>query len=845
MRIPLDYYQILAIVDDVSELDRAYQDRLEQLPRQGYSEAAIDSRKQLITIAYQALSDPARRAEYTVDRLSAVPGEIETAAELSHTALTYSRRPELEIAPEHFLGGLLILFELGEYEEVNSICMPYLGNNGRSSNSGSLHPHLPAQLTPSGNLSNSEAPMGIEPAAVSKLKRTRTGTRVIPLRPDIVLTMIFSFLELGDREGRNGCYEEAVVHFETAQKILVQEDLFPQIQGQIDRRLDRLLPYRVASLVALPLERHEQRGQGIQFLEELLECACIDEVLGQERFGLNSEQTIQFIHETIPALTAAEQRNLFTQVARDSYQESTNTLNIMQLACTYLQVHALIAQGFAYRNPQSIYTAQQILEHRLSQRLEVTTIDRAICALLLGQTEEAISILDTIAESAALIAIRQQSQGHKDLLRGLCWYIESWFKDHVFPCFRDLVDTNSSIHDYFDDHNVQEFADRVPAVAPNVSSWADSVPQSIDVPPSGDLSGRERQDRFDESKQLDSANTKLVTTTNLRRSSKLNPQQQAAYDRVSVDPIAPALRVEQFQSVPTQFSVLLEPDDAGNNIIQLEQERQRRRPSLPTARTLDGEFEVIGIEDNRHYAAFIPEISSQLVTTNRVAGNLMMTRFRRRQNIRRIIAVGTSGIACLWGIGWIGNEIWHNINKLPSMTTAVIAVPSPEPSQGQPVATQPVITQPVATQPSPQPIPQAVKGVLSANLAQQTIQNWLSAKAKSLNLGYQTAELKNVLVEPALSGALERAQTAQANGIHWEYTHPQVQIATMPQLDALAQAATVRVVVTENASYFDTNRRLNPARSYAKKLMVDYNLVRQGDRWYVKDMDVVKTVGDG
>ena len=63
MRIPLDYYQILGVPEsNLSELEQAYQDRLLQLPRQEYSDAAIESRKQLITMAYQALSDPQQRA---------------------------------------------------------------------------------------------------------------------------------------------------------------------------------------------------------------------------------------------------------------------------------------------------------------------------------------------------------------------------------------------------------------------------------------------------------------------------------------------------------------------------------------------------------------------------------------------------------------------------------------------------------------------------------------------------------------------------------------------------------------------------------------------------------------
>ncbi|NJR32145.1 MAG: DnaJ domain-containing protein [Chamaesiphon sp. CSU_1_12] len=71
MRIPLDYYQILAITEsNLSELEEAYRDRLLQLPRQGYSDAAIESRKQLITVAYEVLSDARQRELYATGAVS-------------------------------------------------------------------------------------------------------------------------------------------------------------------------------------------------------------------------------------------------------------------------------------------------------------------------------------------------------------------------------------------------------------------------------------------------------------------------------------------------------------------------------------------------------------------------------------------------------------------------------------------------------------------------------------------------------------------------------------------------------------------------------------------------------
>lgn len=826
MRIPLDYYQILGIPEsNLSELEQAYQDRLLQLPRQEYSDAAIESRKRLITFAYQVLSDPSQRAQYeatypcTIDRVDPSAGNTSPAPSL------FQRRPELDIAPEHFLGGLLILFELGEYEEINSICMPYLGNNGHSSNSGSLHPQ-----SVSGNLHPEAAPK-TEALPLSKLKQTANGTHVIPLKPDIVLAMVSSFWELGEREWRDGCHEEAVIHYETAKKILAQEDLFPQIQGELDRRLDRLRPYRISSLVSLPLDRHEQRRQGIQFLEELLESACTNEVKCQERFALNSESTIPFIHETLPHLTAAEQRNLFSQLARDSHQLGSKALNVMQLACTYLHIHALIAQGFAYRNPQLIYTAQQILLYRLSQRIDVT-IEQAICALLLGQTEEANQILSTAAESAALVVIRQQSQGLPNLLRGLCWYIESWLKDEAFPCFRDLVASDPSLDAYFNDRDVQDFADRVPAADRNVTSWATSSPQLIDVPVTGDLSGAVDVPQPD----LLLETAAVSSRANGRRPQSLNTVWQPSVDRLGTGIITPAVRVEKTPPPPPPAPI--EPEEPGN-VIQLEQERQRRR-SMPTTRTIDGHFEQPYPQEQLQ-TAIAPGTSSQLVPAAK-SGYLAKTttastivrprRTRRKPNIPRILLVGASGVGCLWGVGWAVNKTIQGFTHAESSIAPLASVPSPRSSENL-NSVEPL---PKSSQPKP-----VVNGSLTTESAQKIVEKWLSAKTKSLSKDYQTAQLKEVLVEPALSSTLDRAQTAKTAGTHWQYEHRDIGIASISQANPLANAATIQARVTEDAKYYQ-GEQLNPDRSYSKQLLVKYALVRQKDGWYIKDMDVIKSL---
>jgi curved DNA-binding protein CbpA len=842
VRIPLDYYQILAVTErNLPELEQAYQDRLLQLPRKGYSDAAIESRKQLITLAHQVLSDPQQREQYEADRLPSVPTQTDGTSTDDHaTPATAHRQPELDINPEHFLGGLLILFERGEYEEINSICMPYLGNNGRTSNSGSLHPHPLTPVTPSGNL-RMEPISKIEPATISSHSSTGTGDRVIPLKPDIVLTMVFSFLELGSREWRNSRYEEAVIHFETAQKMLVQEDLFPHIQGQIERRLDRLRPYRILSLVSLALDRQEQRREGIQFLEELLESACQNEVECQERFGLNSERTIQFIHETLPSLTAAEQRNLFSQIARDSYQLGAKTLNVMQLACTYLHVYALVAQGFGYRNPQSIYTAQQILQYRLSQRLDVT-IEQAICALLLGQTEEANRLLAAAAASPALTMIRQHSQGESDLLNGLCWYIESWLKDEVFPCFRDLVESDPALNPYYHNRDVQEFIDRVPAADLSILAWETDSPQFIDTPPSSDRACPEHLVGQPDSDRLESANPGLFPA-GVRRADSLNTAAwQLPQDRLGHGNVVPAMRVEH---LPPEAPAPVDPteqDDSRDHPIQLESKRQGRHlSSVSTARTIDGQFEEL-YPENRQETVFVAATASssqlvparkdqQLTQRDRAASTMVRSRRpRRKPNIPRILLVCAGGLTCLWGLIWLVNIVFIYLTT-PAVSTspATLSVTQPTPSS------------PDSSQQSPQPQLNTPVGLLTKDIAQQAVKNWLSAKTKSLNPQYQTDQLKDILVNPALSLAIDRVKTAKAEGVHWVYKHPEIAIKPIPPANALATAATIQAQVKENAQYYKGDQ-LDPALSYSKTLLVEYNLVRQKDRWYVKNMDVIKSV---
>ena len=77
MRITLDYYRILRVLikADASAINQAYEDRLQQISRQEYGEAAISARNKLLEKAYKVLSNARSRGEYDRSFFAPVPVE--------------------------------------------------------------------------------------------------------------------------------------------------------------------------------------------------------------------------------------------------------------------------------------------------------------------------------------------------------------------------------------------------------------------------------------------------------------------------------------------------------------------------------------------------------------------------------------------------------------------------------------------------------------------------------------------------------------------------------------------------------------------------------------------------
>ncbi len=427
MRIPLDYYRILGLPIQATndQLRQAHRDRTLQLPRREYSDAAITARKQLIDQAYAVLFDLEHRQQYDASFLAKTyEFSPETDLLSAHAPSAYvganeaaeidPHAPSIEIEQPQFIGALLILQELGEYELVLKLGRPFLTGGTASLKDGQYG----------------------EPAIVFS---------------DVVLTVALACLELGREQWQQTQYENASEALETGQQLLLREGLFANVRGEIQSDLYRLRPYRVLELLAMSEEMVEARSKGIGLLQAMLHDRGGIDGANDDQSGLNVDDFLRFIQQIRAYLTAEEQQYLFEREA-----------NRPSAVATYLAVYALLARGFADHYPELVLRAKQYLT-RLSDRQDVN-LEKAVCSLLLGQTEEASQALELSQEQNSIAFIRQHSQESPDLLPGLCLYAERWFQDEVFPHFRDLTECQAVLKDYFANAHVQSYLEQLPDV---------------------------------------------------------------------------------------------------------------------------------------------------------------------------------------------------------------------------------------------------------------------------------------------------------------------------------------------------------------------------------------------
>jgi hypothetical protein len=778
VRIPLDYYRILGlpIQATAEQLQQAHRDRALQLPRREYSEAAIAARKQLLDEAYAVLSDPDQRQSYDANFLAKTyelepdrPGPSSTVTpQDSPDTSSDPYTPSIDIHDDELVGALLILLELGEYELVLKLGRTYLSNN-------------------------------------SNLKNGRFGEPDIVFT-DIILTVALACLELGREQWQQGQYENAAESLEAGQELLFREGLFATVRGEIQTDLYKLRPYRVLELLALPEESTTERRQGLRLLREMLQERGGIDGTGTDQSGLNVDDFLRFIQQLRGYLSAAEQQTLFEEEARRP-----------SAVATYLAVYALLAQGFAQREPALIRRAKVMLV-RLGSRQDVH-LEQAVCALLLGQTEEASRALELSHDYEPLAFIRENSQGSPDLLPGLCLYSERWLQEEVFPHFRDLAQQQVSLKDYFADQQVQAYLEELPSESPDPAPHKPANRNGWVAAAKAGSNGQSSSTAVGDPANWHAASSypsEPTVTTRLQQTGESEATIPSATRAVST--VYPA--VGQTETEP----------------------RGSAAPGQSTAPPRQRASSAVVVGGSGANGSLRPVSSTQAGQTSRERSRGEVANGFRVPNPEDLPPRrGDKGTAAsskfkpvlLFVIALL------SLGALGYLTTK--AFTSLQDARGPKLeANQPMISldQPLIAVPDPETAAQSATGPLTQEAAQQVVQTWLSTKAAALGPNRATNQLNQILVDSALTQWQQQAADDRRSNSYRQYQHAIRSVDSVEMSDVDPNQARVDAVVSEAAAFY-INGQVDRSLSYTSdSISVRYDLVRRNGRWLIREMNV-------
>ena len=748
------------------QLRQAYSDRIVGLPRREYSHTAIAYRKKLIEEAYVVLSDPKERSEY--DRVYLTHAYTPEDGRDSSVAVAQrapgsqgdmdSKTLGIDISQEELIGALMLLQELGEYEQVLNLGRPYLVNqNGKVA----------------------------EPS-----KQTQLSAEQNAHRPDVVLTVALACLELGREQWQQAHYENAAVSLETGLELLSNEGLFQNVQAEIEADLSRLRPYRILELLALPLEKNAERQQGLRLLEEVLVSRGGIDGTGKDESGLNVDDFLRFIQQLRHYLTVAEQHKLFEQ---ESKRPSA--------VATYLAVYALIARGFTQRQPALIRQAKQMLIH-LGKRQDVH-LEQSLCALLLGQTQEATRALELSQEYEALAFIRENSIDSPDLLPGLCLYSETWLQNEVFPHFRDLKNRQASLKEYFADDQVQAYLEALPRENQVNQAFRESNPQ----PQSNNQNNPNTQNTQNKS----NSNVVYRQFNNHRQTPPGYAQQTSSNAPAPTKPNNPVTVNETPVSVgplPTAERF------RNNNRVQNGSARAMTTTGVPPS---NGR--------KRRKQTEIPSSGVAVDGTPRskvARRRITPSTSQKRTRFIWLVFGSLSGLLVLWLLVGAAVGLLQNIF-------------SPEAMQGEQLSIQ--INEAPIEIPSASSEPISNNAILTKGTAKVIVENWLSTKASALGENHNIESLDNILFGTALNSWRIVAQQVKSSNRYRTFEHS-VNIESVDTIPNNKNQAAIEATVTEQARFYQ-NSQINQARSYNDTIRVRYMVVKIRGKWRIKDMTVI------
>ena len=794
MRITLDYYRILRVLikADASAITQAYQDRLQQISRQEYSEAAISARNKLLEKAYKVLSNPRSRGEYDHSFFAPAPleptAETETEVEAEQAenteqvaVATAPLEPYLEIEPQLLPGVLIILCEIAEYDQVISLGKDYLaGQNNQTT--------------------KTKTPENLQ----------ENGTA------DILLCMALSYLEISREHWHKQQWEDAAISGQMGLSLLRndQVDLFPTLQAEILHELNLLKPYRVLDLLQNYARGSTSRNKGLKLLESMLaQRRDLSETV-KDPSGLELDQFLQFIQQIRTYLTLSEQKEIFLTEAK----RGSDTSN-------YVAAYALVAEGYANKQPTAIVQAQALFKQ--IGHNQNTHWEQAVCALLLGRPEESQAIVQQSQDRVILQAIEQHSGDEPDLLPGICVHSENWLQNEVLPQFKDLKNQKMTLRKYFGDPKVQAYLDQItpPKSIPTQTSAKARVSasqptqkkrQGLEIGLGGLIQSWFQKKQVTLPTTVDKrslANKSTAKQQVLATTSTSSKKQQSDYglaNRNSANHSSAnrATTNRGSHRATTQTSVAVKSSPVKSS------------PSK-TALALSG--------GNGHPAS--PNQPARKKPSQR--------KVRKRIPPKVIFRSFLLLLGLMLGLGTVGfvltkASLDKNSNSETSIDSGLEPITTPNGTLLEEDAT-------VAEQDSPQVIEPVIPSTeLTPQLAKKVVQTWLDSKVAALGKQHNSQKLDDVLTGELLTNWQNRANFYKQSNIYRQFEH-QLAIRSVQIDPNNSDLATVQAEVKEVAKHYQSGQ-LNNQQSYDETLVVNYNLVLQGDVWKIQASKVVQSL---
>lgn len=404
--LQVDFYKVLGAEPHFlgDGVKRAFEARVAKPLQFGYSTDALISRRQMLQIAHDTLTNQSSRTEY--DR---------ALSENRDAALT------LDVAWDKVPGVLCALQEAGEAQAVLAIG--------------------------------------------EQLLEDRPPKR---FKQDVVLAMALAYVDVSRDAMATSppdvirCCEV----LERALKLL-QEDgasnLAPDLLSQIDETLEEITPRCVLELLALPLdEKHQsKRQEGLRGVRNILWSVGrggISTVGG----GFSREA---YMNEAFLQMTSAEQMDFFSKTPNSIPPEwfeiySVALANVAQAIVSKRPELIMMADDLFEQLQKFNIGSQYAYDNEMDLALE-----RALCSLLVGDISNCRIWLGIDNESSPhrdpkiveFIVNNSSIDQENDLLPGLCKLLETWLVSEVFPRSRDTRGMQFRLGDYYDDPKVLSY----------------------------------------------------------------------------------------------------------------------------------------------------------------------------------------------------------------------------------------------------------------------------------------------------------------------------------------------------------------------------------------------------